>query len=46
MISGFLNIIQEAIDCPATQLTGVKTILRLRAHSATYLCLKGGTYID
>ena len=32
---------------PAAQAPGrVKTILRLRAHGITYLCLKGGTYTD
>jgi len=36
----------EAIDCSATHLTGVKTILSVRTRSTTYLCLKGGTYTD
>ena len=36
----------EAIDCSATHLTGVKTILSVRTRITTYLCLKSGTYTD
>lgn len=35
-----------AIDCHITHLTGVKTILRLRTRSTTYLCLKDLAYTD
>ena len=37
---------QEAIDCSAAHLTGVKTILSVRSRRATYLCLEGRTYTD
>ena len=35
-----------SIDCHITQLTGVKTILRLRTRGTTYLCLKDMAYTD
>lgn len=53
--AGWINNFQEvnsfrnnsgAIDCHITQLTGVKTILRLRTRGTTYLCLKDMAYTD